>query len=116
MDPSLLRLKLRFLPGATGRRFSIEFEPPLPSFEVERLRRTGLEELGLDVPTKEYAFTLSVVYRVRGTKTSYGEPDVHTLDSSTYLDPDVTISADDWEDFEVEYVQHDVMDIEEVEE
>lgn len=74
----------------------------------------ALDELGLDVPTKEYTFTLSVIYRVKGTKESYGDPDTYALREYTHLDADVTMTADDWGDFEVEYVQHDVMDIEEV--
>ena len=78
--------------------------------------KEALDELGVEVPTKEYVFTLSVVYRVRGTKESWGEPDTYGLQQNAYLDPDVTMSMDDWGDLEVEYVQHDVMDIEEVEE
>ena len=74
----------------------------------------ALDEMGIEVPTKEYEFTLSVIYRVRGTKETYGEPDTYDL-RNAYLDTDVTLSPDDWRDIEVEYVQHDVMDIEEVE-
>lgn len=75
----------------------------------------ALEEMGVEVPTKEYEFTLSVVYRVRGTKETYGEPDTYDL-RNAYLDTDVTLSPDGWGDLDVEYVQHDVMDIEEVRE
>ena len=78
--------------------------------------REALDEMGIEVPTKEYVFTLSVIYRVRGTKESYGEPDAYDLQRSAYLDPDVTVTLDDWGDLEVEYVQHDVMDVEEVRE
>ena len=76
--------------------------------------KEALDEIGVEVPTKEYEFTLSVIYRVRGTKESYGEPDSYDIQARAYLDPDVTMTLDDWGDFEVEYVQHDVMDLEEV--
>lgn len=74
----------------------------------------ALDEMGIEVPTKDYVFTLSVIYRVRGTKESYGDPDTYDIQRNAYLEPDVTMTMDDWGDLEVEYVQHDVMDIEEV--
>lgn len=77
----------------------------------------ALEEIGVDIPQKKYSFTLSVVYRVTGTKEDYNEPDSYMLQQYMTLDADgVEVSMDGWDndDFEVEYVQHDVMDIEEV--
>ena len=79
--------------------------------------KEALEEIGVDIPQKKYSFTLSVVYRVTGTKEEYGEPDSYMLQQYMTLDADgVEVSMDGWDsdDFEVEYVQHDVMDIEEV--
>lgn len=77
--------------------------------------KEALDEMGIEVPTKEYVFTLSVVYRVRGTKESYGEPDSYDLQRNAYLDAGIAMTMDGWGDLEVEYVDHDVMDVEEVE-
>ena len=78
--------------------------------------KEALDEIGVEVPAKEYEFTLSVVYRVRGTKETYENPDTYDLQQYVYLNSDITMSMDGWGDFEVEYVQHDVMDIVEIEE
>lgn len=78
--------------------------------------KEALDDIGIEVPKKEYTFTLSVVYRVRGTKETYGEPDDYDIREHAYLDPHISMSMDNWGDLDVDYVQHDVMDIEEVEE
>lgn len=76
----------------------------------------ALEEMGLEASGKEYSFTLSVVYRVTGTKETWGEPDAYDIQSRLNVDPgDLRLSLENWGEFDIEVADYDVMDVEEQE-